>query len=204
MPMPELLARLAPPGTSPKKLALAGGLLVAALGVLAYDLFFWAGDDTAQASGPVDLDGDGYVDEDPAAPPPPIAGPGAFSPATSPGVATRAMPTSPGASTTGGTPDGGAPGGSEPDWQALLQQMLERSDTESASASRTLTDLRLSGIAAGPDGTLALIDGRCLRAGDAVPGTRYVVTEVRADRVLLSVAGRSEPVELLLQALGGG
>ena len=44
----------------------------------------------------------------------------------------------------------------------------------------------------------------CLRAGDAVPGTRYVVAEVLADRVLLSVAGRSEPVELLLGALGGG
>jgi hypothetical protein len=82
--------------------------------------------------------------------------------------------------------------------------MLERADAESESASRTLTDLRLSGIASGPDGGLALIDGRCLRAGDAVPGTRYVVAEVHADRVLLSVAGRSEPVELLLGALGGG
>lgn len=200
MPMPELLARLAPPGTSPRKLALAGGLLVAALGVLAYDLVFWAGDDTAQASGPVDLDGDGYVDEDPAAPPAPVAAAGASIAAATAG-ATTVTPPAPGASSASG---GAAGGGSEPDWQSLLQQMLERADAESESASRTLTDLRLAGIASGPDGALALIDGRCLRAGDAVPGTRYVVAEVLADRVLLSVAGRSEPVELLLGALGGG
>ncbi len=204
MPMPEFLTRLAPPGTSPKKLALAGGLLVAALGVLAYDLLFWAGDDTAQASGPVDVDGDGYVDEDPAAPSAPGTGPAASAPAPTSGVVATAAPISPGAMSAGTAPGVAAPGGAEPDWQALLQQMLERADAESESASRTLTDLRLSGIASGPDGGLALIDGRCLRAGDAVPGTRYVVAEVHADRVLLSVNGRSEPVELLLGALGGG
>jgi hypothetical protein len=200
MPMPELLARLAPPGTSPKKLAVAGGLLVAALGVLAYDLLFWAGDDAAQASGPMDLDGDGYVDDDPAAPAGSAAAAFVSAPAAGGGAVVAAPAVASGSAIAGSNDASGA----EPDWQALLQQMLERADAESESASRTLTDLHLSGISTGPDGGLALIDGRCLRAGDAVPGTRYTVAEVRADRVLLLATGRSEPVELLLGALGAG
>ncbi|MBM3985540.1 MAG: hypothetical protein FJ296_07625, partial [Planctomycetes bacterium] len=174
-------------------------LLVAALGVLAYDLFAWAGDDTAQASGPVDLDGDGCVDEDPAA----GGAPTALAAAPSSDVAVTTASAGPGVPSADASPGVTAPAGDEPDWQVLLQQMLERADAESESASRTLTDLRLSGIASGPDGGLALIDGRCLRAGDEVPGTRYVVAQVHADHVLLGVAGRSEPVELLLGALGG-
>ncbi len=196
MPMPEALARLVPPGTSPKKLALAGGLIFAALGVLAYDLVFWAGDDEAQASEPVDLDNDGYADEETPGAGAGSAVPGGFAPAQDPGASSTPLPDA--------VPPAAAANGSEPDWQALLEQLLDRAEAEGDTAARTITDLRLTGITAGPDGGLALIDGRCLRAGDAVPGTRYAVVEVLADRVLLRLSGRGEPVELVLEALGGG
>lgn len=193
MPMPEVLARLVPPGTPPRKLACAGLLVLAALGSVAYNLLAWNDGAAAEAMA-LDADGDGWVDED--LPPQATAAPHAPD-------APAARPEPPAASWPADRADApaaepAAPG-AQPDWAALFEMVLARAEAQDGDEP---APLRLDGLVTGADGGTALIDGRCLRPGDALPGTRYVLAEVRADRVLLDAPGRAAALELLLEAPG--
>ncbi len=186
----EIQARLIPPGTPRKRVIVAGVLVVAALAVLVANLV-GSGEEPDLALA-MDSDDDGYVDGDqPAAPP-------TRSPATiasSPAAPEAASPAQP-------APAASMPSAAEPDWQGLFDQLLARTESGSAGSGPATADLRVAGILASRDGALALIDGRLLRVGEDVPGTRYTVTAILADRVVLEAPGRPAALTLRLDPLG--
>lgn len=61
-----------------------------------------------------------------------------------------------------------------------------------------LTGVSLRGILSGPSGGMVLLDGHVLRRGDAIPGTRFVLSELGSDRVRLIHPDLDEPVQLML------
>ena len=229
--MPDFLARIAPPGTSPTKLVLAAVLVLGALGVLAWDVVYMTADPPsypdAEALEPGQAAAAGWTSAAAAA----EAGPATFEPAltaasgtgadragTAPVGAPAADAIGPPVAANGSSPQGASPGArpGEPDWGALFQQMLARADAAAKVAEETdgsvtraeieaqLARFRVHGILADSEGGLALVDGRFLRVGDELPGTRLHVHEIRRDRLLVSSPGRTEAFPLLLDPLGAG
>ena len=205
--MSDLLTRLVPPGTSRAKLVTAVVLVVAALGVLAYDVAWFLSD----APEWPDMEAQAYEAELPAG----ESAAGDVTPdaslfaAGSPDASAADALVTPSAA-SGDTSAVAATRSAEPDWAALFAQLLERADgldgqaVDGAGAraelDAQLARVRLRGLASDAQGGVALVDGRFLRVGDTLPGTRLVLTSIQRDRVLLAEPGRSEPVVLLLEA----
>jgi len=221
---PEWLQRFVPAGTSRGKLLLAGGMVVAALGVLAWDVIWVMNGDEDENDGTaaaLELPLAGSEDSSQSAMTPPEM---PLVPVTQHAPRDVAVEAAPGG-TTATLPPGevAAPGAAgaldtlpdtEPDWAALFAQLIAREaaaqDAGGAGLASVAPDSALQAVLEGhslrgvvqtEDGGVALINGRLLRAGDALPGTELTVVTILNDRVLLRTPDRSALVPLLLQPM---
>jgi type IV pilus biogenesis protein PilP len=62
---------------------------------------------------------------------------------------------------------------------------------EAARSEQTWSKLELRGVVFGQGRALALVNGRVLREGDELPGTRYAIEKILADRVVVALPGGS-------------
>ncbi|HTE05233.1 MAG TPA: hypothetical protein VK824_03475, partial [Planctomycetota bacterium] len=140
------------------------------------------------------------------APPAPVSpgAPAAFVAAASAGGAGAAL-----------APPASLTGGEQPDWSMLFAQLLDReavvapvtgsvasSLPEGSAPPTTLGAVELRGLLPSETGGVALINGRTLHEGDALPGTSFTLVTILADRVLLRSPDRTALVPLLLEPMG--
>ncbi len=221
---PDWLQNLVPAGASRGKLMLATGSLVAALGVVAYDVVWMNSDDSVDHEGTVAALELGPAD---------FAGAGGPTPAEDGGATARGVSATPedrrAPEAASRTADGtaaastkapsGAASGAEPDWSALFAQLIARESAlplsstgsqGSGTAGAALPDselqarldtIKLRGLVQSGAGSIALINDRMLRKGDTLPGTDFTLAGILDDRVLLNVPGRAALVTLLLEPM---
>ncbi len=65
--------------------------------------------------------------------------------------------------------------------------------TSGTSGSDPWSKLELRGLLVGEQRALALVNGHLLRVGDELPGTHYVIAEIRADRLIATDPGSVGP-----------
>lgn len=69
--------------------------------------------------------------------------------------------------------------------------LVESLQGRSGSAADAWSRLELRGTLVGPERALALVNGRMLAVGDELPGVRYRIDRILADRVIAVTAGGS-------------